>query len=164
MIKRRRRSSINEALGNRIAVRSLRHIGYGAYKIPDVMGSHFTDKKPYDIVASSLKGRSIAIEGKLMKKWGRFDWKVFQSQQIVELDANCLKREGRSFVFIYVIITEGNKRMHRLCVLDWKKYHKQIKGKGISIDQMRSQKVGKWYDLTKDKFDKDIYNIKGFMK
>lgn len=161
MINRRRRSSINEALGNRNAVRSLRHFGYRAHKISDVMGSSFTDKKPYDIFACSPKGRSIAIEGKLMKKWGKLNHKVFQAQQLIELDGNCLKCEGRSFVFLYVIID----KFHQLCVLDWKKYHKRIKSdEGITIDELRDMKVGKWYGVIQDQFGKDVYNIKGFMK
>lgn len=161
LYKRRRRSKINEALGNKIAVNSLRHYGFRAHKISDVMGSHFTDKKPYDIFACSPKGRSVAIEGKLMKKWGKLNHKVFQAQQLIELDGNCLKCNGRSFVFLYVMIG----KTHLLCVLDWKRYHMRIKtDAGISIDELRNMETGKWYDVTQDSFGKDIYNIKGFLK
>lgn len=161
LYKRRRRSKINEALGNKIAVNSLRHFGFRAHKISDVMGSHFTDKKPYDIFACSPKGRSVAIEGKLMKKWGKLNHKVFQAQQLIELDGNCLKCNGRSFVFLYVMI----EKMNVVCVLDWEKYHKQIKSdEGITVKQLRDRSVGRWFQIVKDSFDKDIYNIKGFLK
>lgn len=160
-IKRRRRSSVNEALGNRMTVGSLRHLGYRAHKISDVMGTSFTDKKPYDIFACSPKGRSIAIEGKMIKKWQKLNYKDFQPQQLVELDKQCLECKGRAFVFLYVFI----EKMRVVCVLDWQLYHKQIKtDEGITVEQLRKRSVGRWFNSSKDNWDKDIFNIKGFMK
>lgn len=161
VIKKNKRSTINEALGNRIAVRSLRHFGFRAHKISDVMGTSFTDKKPYDIFSTSPNGVAVAIEGKIIKTWKKLNYKDFQAQQMIELDGNCLKCKGRSFVFLYVMIKGKNE----LCVIDWKVYHKQIKSHfGVSVSEIRNKDVGCWYEVTKDSFDKDIYNLKGFLK
>ena len=147
-IIRRKRSSVNEALGNTEAVRSLRHYGFRAYKISDVMGTSFTSKKPVDILCCSPKGRYVAIEGKIIKKWAGLNIKAFRENQIQELDG-VVKRHGRAFVFLYVKIprdlSKGLKKIDQLVVFDWRIYRNIIK-KGISAKQMRERLLGVWLD------------------
>lgn len=159
---------MKEVTGNTEAVRSLRFFGWGANKLSDIRGSRFTDKKPCDIIACSPKGRHVMIEGKMIKKWSCFNDKVFAQHQIDELDNNCNKRLGRSFVFLYIRIngdsSKGTKRVIKLVVFDWKKHRKNLQGKGYSIDQMRSQSVGVWLDPIHDKDGKIMWPIKKLLK
>lgn len=156
-------SGIKEVTGNTEAVRSLKHYGYGAYKIADVRGSRFMENKPCDIIASSPKGRSIYIEGKMSKKWEGFSSKKLRPHQVIELTNNCFKRKGRSFVFLYVRIkADKNKGIERVCklvVFDWK-VHRNRLTKGYTVKQMRSQSVGVWLDPLKDDKGKIIWPLK----
>lgn len=162
--KKRKRSTVNERTCNTEAVRSLHHYGWGAYKIPDTMGSRFTSDKPCDIIACSPKGRYVAIEGKMMKRLSSFSAKVLRPNQIFELDRATLKCKGRAFIFLYVRIQadkeKGIKRVHKLCVLDWKVHRKALLGKGYSKNQIMYQGVGLWLDAEKNKNGKTIYNLK----
>jgi len=166
--KKRKRSTINEAVGNTEAVRSLHHIGWGAYKIPDTMGSRFTSDKPCDIIACSPKGRYVAIEGKMIKKWCSFNAKVLRPNQIFELDRATLKCKGRAFVFLYVRIQadkeKGTQRVHKLCVFDWKLHRGSLINKGYSIEAIKTQSVGVWFDPIKNKNGKTIYNLRKLLK
>lgn len=155
---------MKEATGNSEVVKSLRKIGWGATKLSDVRGSRFTDSKPCDILACSPKGRYVAIEGKMIKKWGGFNTKTLRQNQIDELNNTCLKRQGRAFVFLYVRInanpSKGLKRVCKLVIFDWKKHRKALEGKGYGVAQLRSQSVGVWLDPSRDEDGKTIWNLK----
>lgn len=144
---------MKESQCNTDAVRSLKHYGWGADKISDVMGSRFTAKKPCDIIACSPKGRYVAIESKLMKRWAKFSFDLLRPNQVEHLSKTALKRQGRAFVFLFVEIPRnpktGEKRIYKLCVLDWVKYHKQIMSNSIGADDLKGQKVGKWFEPQK---------------
>jgi len=157
-VRKAKRSSINESQGNTSALRSLHYYGFGAHKLSDVMGKRFTDVKPCDIIAGSPKGRYIAIEGKIIKKWCGFNSKVLRPQQRAELDRATFKTEGRAFIFLYVRI----EKIHFLVVFDWKKY-RSILDKGIHIDHMKKKMFGVWLPPKKDKKGKVIYNIKNLL-
>jgi len=157
-IRKAKRSSVNESQGNTAALRSLHHYNFGAHKLSDVMGKRFTDPKPCDIIASSPKGRYIAIEGKIIKKWGKFTSKVLRPQQRSELDRATFKTEGRAFIFLYVRI----EKVHYLVLFDWKK-HRSILDEGISIEQMKAKTFGVWLPPKKDENGKVIYNIKNML-
>lgn len=167
-IKKRKRSSITEAVGNTEAVRSFHHYGFGAYKISDVQGSRFTETKPCDILVCSPKGRYIAVEGKMIKKWCSFGGNVLRPNQIFELEGTSIKRKGRAFIFLYVRIPpnkiKGTKRVHKLVVFDWAKYRKIFMGRGISIEDMRNKKYGVWIDPFKRPDGKIIYDIRKIFK
>jgi len=156
--------SFKEAHGNTEVVNSFKHFGFKAYKIPDIRGSRFTANKPYDIVACSKKGRYIAVEGKLIKKWQGITKNVFQPHQPIELDA-IVKRNGRAFLFVYIRINacKGHKRVCKLVIFDWAVHRKDIMCKGIGVTLMRSQSIGTWLDPFKDKNDKIIWPLKNLL-
>lgn len=158
---------MKEAIGNTEAVRSLKHIGFWAHKLPDVMGGRFTDSKPFDIVACSPKGRFISIEGKMTKKWEGFSAKKLREHQVVNLDATGVKRGGRAFVFLYVRIKADKKknqpRVTKLVVFDWKKYRARLLGAGFTAQEMRTI-VGTQGIDTFTHEGKLHYALKGFLK
>lgn len=158
---------MKESEGNTEAVRSLKHYGFGAYKLSDVRGARFTETKPCDIIAQSPKGRYIAIEGKVMNEWSNFNDKWLRPNQAIALDDACINRPGRAFIFLYVRIkankAKKTKRVSKLLVLDWNTYRETLQGKGIGVDQMRAQSVGVWLDIQKDDEGKNIYNLKKLM-
>lgn len=151
---------------NTESVRSLKHYGFGAYKLSDVRGSRFTETKPCDIIACSPKGRYVAIEGKLIKKWEGFSARALRPNQIAHLDATCFKRGGRAFVFLYVRIAPDRKnsvkRVCKLVVFDWKKYRETIH-EGIGVRELKDQTYGVWLDPSKDKQNKLIWPLKRLM-
>lgn len=157
--KRRKRSTINERICNTEAVRSFHHYGWGAYKIPDVLGSKFTGDKPCDIIAESPKGRYVAVEGKLIKKWCKLSPSILRPNQIFELN-----RAKRSFLFLYIRIKankeKGTKRVHKLCVIDWKEDGKWILKNGVVKYLLEEQEIGRWLEPLKDKNGKTIYDIR----
>lgn len=157
---------MNENNCNSEVVRSLRFYRYRAYKIPDVLGSRFTDNKPYDIVTCSRKGRYVAIEGKLTKKWEGFSIRKLRPHQVIELDG-VVRNNGRAFVFLYIRIPpdkqKGTKRVTKLVVFDWKIHKKGIK-KGYGVALMRSQAVGVWLDPGKDDKGKILWPLKNLLK
>lgn len=158
---------MKEAVGNTEAVRSLKHYGWKAYKLPDVLGGRFTQNKPYDIIACSKKGRYVAIEGKLIKKWEGLTRNAFRDHQPIELD-KVVKNNGRAFVFLYVRINadkkKGQKRVCKLVVFDWKVHRKAIMTEGYGVALMRSQSVGVWLDPEKDDEGKIIWPLKTLLK
>jgi hypothetical protein len=159
---------MKESVGNTEVVRSLRFYKWRAHKLPDVLGSRFTDNKPYDIVACSPKGRFVAIEGKLTKKWEGFSGRKLRPHQVIELDGVAKKCQGRAFVFLYVRINAdrktGQKRVCKLVVFDWKKHRAALMGKGYGVALMRSQAVGVWFDPIKDDQGKLVWPIKKLLK
>lgn len=161
-------AGIKEAVCNTEVVRSLNFYGMKAYKLPDVLGSRFTANKPYDIIACSTKGRFIAIEGKLIKKWQGVSRTIFQDHQPIELDG-VLKRNGRAFLFLYVRIKAdkktGQKRVCKLVVFDWEKHREAIMTEGYGVALLRSQSVGDWYDPVKfSGQEKLIWPLKTLLK
>lgn len=155
---------MKENVGNTEVVRSLKHIGWGAYKLSDVRGSRFTETKPCDIIACSPKGRYVSIEGKLIKKWEGFNARKLRPNQIAELNGTAFKRKGRAFVFLYVRInadkSKGQKRVCKLVVFDWKKHRQVLMGKGYGVQELRAQKVGVWLDPDKDDQGKLLWPLK----
>ena len=158
---------MNEATCNTEVVRSLKHFGWLAYKISDQVGGRFTVIKPCDILACSPKGCYVAIESKLMKKWGKFDASALRPNQIEHLTGVTLKRDGRAFVFLFVRISrnpkKGVKSVHKLVVFDWKKHSKKLLNGGYTIEELRNQQVGQWFDPVKDKHGKIIWPLKNLL-
>lgn len=153
---------------NTEVVRSLKHYGWGAYKLSDVRGARFTETKPCDIIACSPKGRYVAIEGKLIKKWQGFSAKALRPNQIAHLDQTCIKRQGRAFVFLYVRINpdkqKGTKRECWLVAFDWKKHREALMGKGYGVNQLRNLEVGLWWKPIKDKQGKILWPLKKLLQ
>lgn len=157
---------MKESQNNTEAVRSFNYYGYKAYKLSDVRGSRFTETKPCDMIICSPKGRYISVESKLMKKWTRFNDSELRPNQIAHLDAT-VKREGRAFVFLFVSIpankAKGQKRVRKLCVLDWKIHRKFLRNKGYDINLIRRNLVGVWLDPIKDDEGKIMWNLKNLL-
>lgn len=150
---------MKESKCNTEVVRSLKKIGWGAYKLPDVLGQRFTVNKPCDILACSPKGRFVAIESKLFKKVKGFNLSELRPNQIEALEKNSIKRKGRAFIFLFISIkadkSKGLKSSYELVVFDWQKYGKVLKKKPFSIEQIRSKSVGVWY--TPEKLNNKIF-------
>lgn len=144
---------MKESQCNTETVRSLKHLGWGAYKISDVQGKRFTEEKPCDTIACSPKGRHTMIEGKLIKAWCSLNERSLKLRpnQVFALTNNCVKRKGRSFLFIFVKIppSKSHKGLYKLLVLDWAHHRQAITGDGIPIDLVRSQAIGTWLDPFK---------------
>jgi hypothetical protein len=158
---------MKEALGNTEAVRSLKHYGWGAYKLSDVRGSRFTETKPCDVIACSPKGRYVAIEGKMIKRWEGLSKDALRPNQVIELDGASIRRKGRSFVFLYLRIKadpkKGLKRVLKLVVLDWNTYRDQLLTVGIPVSALRDQSIGVWLDPLSDRDGKIIWPIKNLL-
>lgn len=154
---------MKESQNNTEAVRSFNYYGFKAYKLSDVRGSRFTETKPCDMIICSPKGRYVAVESKLMKKWKCFNMRELRPNQIAHLDAT-VKREGRAFVFVFVSIradrATGQKRVRKLCVLDWKEHRDTLEGKGIPLHKMKAKIYGVWLDPLKDDEGKVLWNLK----
>lgn len=158
---------MKEAVGNTEVVRSLKHFKWKAYKIPDVRGSRFIQNKPCDIIACSPKGRYVAIEGKMIKKWEGFSSKKLRPHQVIELNDICFKRQGRAFIFLYVRVqgdpSKGLKRATKLVIFDWKTHRDALSGKGYGVNQLRNMSVGVWLDPQKDEQGKIIWPLKNLL-
>lgn len=150
---------MNEAEHNTNAVRSFRHYGFGAHKLSDI-GGRQAGAKPCDIIVRSPKGRYIAVEGKMMKKWEGFSSKVLRPNQRLELERASATQEGRGFVFLYVHIP---RQEHWCVVFNWKHF-KDILDEGITIEEMRQHMFGIWLPPEKDKHGKTIYDIRKIMR
>jgi len=106
-------------------MRSLRHRGAWAYKIPDapitrelLKITRFTAPKPCDIVVN--KGGSFyAIECKQIKKFRAFGGKDIRPAQVEHL-THIVQTGGVAYIFLNVRIT--NPRVNRLYVFDWKEW------------------------------------------
>lgn len=158
--------SVKESIANTEVVRSLKHYGFSAHKLSDVMGSRFTSSKPCDIIAQSPKGRYIAIEGKMMTKLSNFNEAWLRPNQVIALDA-CVRLKGRAFVFLYVRVRgdreKGTSGICKLVVLDWKIHREALKGKGYGVDLIRAQSVGVWLDPLHDEDKKIIWPLKNLL-
>lgn len=144
---------------NSEVVRSLELDGFWAYKIPDVLGSRFTARKPFDVVAESKKGRFISIEGKLIKKWEAFSLKKLADHQIINLNRTGVKRDGRAFVFLYIRIP---REASYIVVFNWKKYKTLLK-KGLTAKELKTKKHGVWLSPGKDDMGKIYWPLKKLM-
>lgn len=103
-------------------VRSVRHHGGWAYKIPDapitkeiLKITRFTAAKPCDIVCC-IDGRMIAIETKQFKKWEALGLRHFEPEQIEGMN-RIVANGGRAFVFLNIRIKKPYT--NRLLVFEW---------------------------------------------
>lgn len=103
-------------------VRSIRHHGGWAYKIPDapitkeiLKITRFTNAKPCDIVAS-YQGGFVAVETKQFKKWKALSKNDFRPEQIDGM-TKIVASGGRAFVFLNIRIAKPY--VNRLLIFDW---------------------------------------------
>lgn len=154
-------NKMKEAEFNSEVVRSLKHLGYFAYKISDVMGSRFTPEKPCDILACDLKGRFIAIESKQIKSWKSLTGKMLRDNQIVTLDKS-VKITGRAYVLLNIRIHDvKNKRRENWCVVfDWSIHRESIMNNKYTAKVLQDGYVGEWLLPSKDDEGKIIWPLK----
>ncbi len=117
---------MKETQTNSEIMRSLKHQNIWCYKIADSPTSwtqaatRFTPSKPCDILACH-RGKFLAIEGKLIKKWKAFGLRDLRDSQIKGL-TEVVKAGGRAFVFLVVripAIAGKQKRVNRLIAFDF---------------------------------------------
>lgn len=107
-------------------VRSLRHYGFWAFKIPDapitkelLKITRFTMAKPCDIVACLpcgviSDGMFVAIECKQFKKWESFNVRDMRPAQVEQLSA-IEDHGGSCWVFLNIRLKDEN----RLIIFEW---------------------------------------------
>lgn len=157
---------MNEKKTNTEVTNSLKHFGFFAYKIADTMGTQFIVTKPCDILACSPHGVFVAVECKLMKKWGKVDRKILRENQIESLDA-AVARNGIAYFILNIHIAanpqKGIKRESHLVVFDWSYRREQIVSgyftKQKLIEESKCKAFGLWCEsFTHEK--KKLWNFK----
>lgn len=126
-------------------VRSLRHHGGWAYKIPDapitkeiLKITRFTAAKPCDIV-SCFDSLFVGIETKQLKKWEALGIRHFEKEQIEGM-TNIIANGGRAFAFINIRINKkGQPYENRLIVLDWAIWGERLKAKSIFAKELKER-------------------------
>lgn len=116
---------LKEAFFSTEIVRSLRHHGGWAYKIPDapitkeiLKITRFTNAKPCDIV-SAFGIKFVAIETKQLKEWKALSKRDFRPEQLEALTA-IIKQGSRAFAFVNIRINKkGEPYENRLLIYDW---------------------------------------------
>lgn len=126
-------------------VRSLRHYGGWAYKIPDapitkeiLKITRFTAAKPSDIV-SCFDSLFVAIETKQLKTWKALSIRDFRPEQIEGL-TDIVANKGRAFVFVNIRISgKGKTYENRLLIYDWAIWGERIKKKSIFAKELKER-------------------------
>ena len=143
-------------------IRSLKHCGHYAYKIPDSplskgMNSGMAYSKPCDIVAGVF-GDFVGIETKIMNKFRAFGLYDMQPSQIKNL-TEMIETGNKAFVFLNVRISSPfpAKRVNRLIVFEWGALSERFKTGSIMKDEIEelnyTKKSGKFFDKRNKKVD-----------
>jgi hypothetical protein len=158
---------VKEAVFVTEVIRSLRHFGFWAFKIPDapitkelLKITRFTMAKPCDIVAclpSGLDGLFVAIECKQFKKWKSFSLRDMRPAQVEQLSA-IEDHGGSCWVFLNVRVGRDN----RLIIFEWAELrHRFLKKKeSIKAKELQERKSVKVLKIG-DKIGYDLSGMKG---
>lgn len=123
-------------------IRSLRHVGFWAWKIPDapitkelLKITRFTAAKPCDIIACLptgviSDGLFVAIECKQFKKWKAFSVRDMRPAQIEQLSA-IEDHGGSCWVFLNIRIKSPHD--NRLIIFEWAELRHRFLEKKESI-------------------------------
>ncbi len=117
---------------------SLVALGWWAYKIPDLpMGKdnakkgkkkfkpiRFNLPKPFDIIAT-IDGLSVAIEGKMIKKFQAFGMRDLRESQIENLEKQ-IKAGGQAFVFLNIRGMIDGRRENRCLYFKYEALKKDV--------------------------------------
>ncbi len=133
-------------------VRSIRHYGGWAYKIPDapitkelMKITRFTAAKPCDIVAS-IDSKFVGVETKQFKKWKSLSKRDFRPEQIISLEKIIANGKGRSFIFLNIRITKPYE--NRLIIFDWATWRPVLMKRNISIKELQDRAFYDHYSVN----------------
>lgn len=143
-------------------VRSLRHYGGWAYKIPDapitkeiLKITRFTAAKPCDIV-SCFGIKFVAIETKQLKEWKALSKRDFRPEQLEAL-ADIVAQGSRAFAFVNIRINKkGQPYENRLLIYDWAVWGERITN-GPSIYAKELKERAYYNSFTVD--EKRIFDL-----
>jgi penicillin-binding protein-related factor A (putative recombinase) len=134
---------MKEAFFTTEIVRSIRHHGGWAYKIPDapitkeiMKITRFTAAKPCDIV-SCIDSKFIAIETKQSKKWEALSVRDFRPEQITGMTNIVKSGKGRAFVFLNIRMKEPYE--NRLIIFDWAVWGERIQRESIKAKELKAR-------------------------
>lgn len=150
-------------------IRSLRHFGFWAFKIPDapitkelLKITRFTMAKPCDIIACLpvgviSDGVFVAIECKQFKKWKSFSIRDMRPAQVEQLSA-IEDHGGSAWVFLNVRVGRDN----RLIIFEWAELrHRFLKKKeSIKAKELQSRHFVNAMKIN-DKIGYDLSKMKG---
>lgn len=138
-------------------VRSVRHYGGWAYKIPDapitkaiLKITRFTAAKPFDITCA-IDGTPVAIETKQFKEWKALSKNDFRPEQLKGMTEFIAHGKGRAFVFLNIRIKEADE--NRLIIFDWATLGPRIEQKkSVFAKELKERAYYKSYlhDFTND--------------
>lgn len=139
---------MKEAIFSTEIVRSIRHHGGWAFKIPDMpitkellKITRFTNAKPCDIV-STFNGQFVAIETKQFKKWEALGVRHFRPEQLSGM-TDIVANGGRAFVFLNIRIKADKIKklmaVNRLLVFDWSTWGPRIMKRSIFAESLRQR-------------------------
>lgn len=120
-------------------LKSIRKLGWLAYKIPDMPKgplTRFIPPKPCDIIAD-LNGFTL-IECKLFKKLEALTADKFSPSQLAALD-EAVQKSLKAFVFLNFKAPAGlytPRRVNAVLILNWKEYGPKIRAAGIDKNQI----------------------------
>lgn len=163
---------MREAQFNSEVVKSLKHWGAWAWKIPDMPVSmlqalRFSPDHPCDIVAA-YQGRFLGIEGKMLKKYEAFGIRHLRPAQIRELDS-MVDTGNDAYIFLNIRITAP--RENKLIILPWKEWRDALHTASIKAEELRAwegvpltrvetSKTGK----RGKALTKQIYDLRNFLQ
>ena len=154
-------------------MRSLKHCGHYAYKIPDQPLSHGTNSgvafdKPCDIV-SGVYGEFVGIETKILKDFEAFGLRHMRPSQIKHL--TLMEEKGsKAFVFLNIRISSPfpNQRVNRLIIFEWGPLHERLKVSSIKkkeIIELKYYEKSRPFFVKKDGREKKVdgvFDLSGF--
>ena len=160
---------MKEATFTTEVIRSLRHFGFWAFKIPDapitkelLKITRFTMAKPCDIVACLpvgviSDGVFVAIECKQFKKWKAFSVRDMRPAQVEQLSA--LEDHGAS---CWVFLNVRMKGTNRLIIFEWAELRVRFlhKKESIKAKELQARHFVKVLHIN-DKIGYDLSGMKG---
>lgn len=160
---------MKEAIFVSEVMRSLRHFGFWAFKIPDapitkelLKLTRFTMAKPCDIVACLptgviSDGMFVAIECKQFKKWKAFSVRDMRPAQVEQLSA--IEDHGGS-CWVFLNIRVGHDI--RLIIFEWAELRVRFleKQESIKAKELQARKFVKTMKIN-DKIGYDLTGMKG---
>lgn len=154
---------MKEATFTTEVIRSVRHGGAWAYKIPDapitkeiLKITRFTNAKPADIVVCN-GGGFVAIETKQFKSWRALSHRDFRPEQLKGLQ-EIVDNKGRAFVFLNIRIKKPYE--NRLIIFDWATWGDRItNGPSIFAKELKERLFYESFLIGNDPNKKRVFDL-----